>query len=149
MTHNLSSGNGWVTCRRGHRHWGRYGAAGLLLVKDSAVLLQLRSAHVHHGDTWSIPGGARDLDESATEAAGREAFEEIGLDPASTEPIDCLVDEHGGWAYTTVIASWSGPTELVHNYESERVAWVPVTDVTSYPLHPGFAASWPQVRQLL
>lgn len=28
----LSDGNGWVECRCGSRHWGRFGAAGLLLV---------------------------------------------------------------------------------------------------------------------
>ena len=22
------SGNGWVTCEQGHRHWGLFGAAG-------------------------------------------------------------------------------------------------------------------------
>ena len=25
------SGNGWVTCEQGHRHWGLFGAAGMLV----------------------------------------------------------------------------------------------------------------------
>ena len=35
---------------------------------------------MHNGDTWGIPGGARDSHESALEAALRESNEEIGID---------------------------------------------------------------------
>ena len=36
-------GDGWARCARGHRHWGVFGAAGLLLWHDGAVLLQHRA----------------------------------------------------------------------------------------------------------
>jgi 8-oxo-dGTP diphosphatase len=50
----------WTTCSCGQRHWGRYGAAGLLLTdpERTGVVLQKRSGRVHYGGTWSIPGGA-------------------------------------------------------------------------------------------
>jgi hypothetical protein len=35
-------GDGWVQCDCGNKHWGLHGAAGLLLVRDSMVLLQHR-----------------------------------------------------------------------------------------------------------
>ena len=54
-------GNGWVRCGLGHRHWGRFGAAGLLAyVADGPVLPQRRTLWSHHGGTGGLPGGARD-----------------------------------------------------------------------------------------
>ena len=44
-------GDGWVDCVCGNRHWGKHGAAGLLLVRDRKVLLQHRAPWVHDG--WS------------------------------------------------------------------------------------------------
>jgi hypothetical protein len=35
-----SSGDGWVSCRCGERHWGTHGAAGLLLACGSWVRIQ-------------------------------------------------------------------------------------------------------------
>ena len=77
-------GNGWTRCSLGHRHWGIHGAAGLLLRCDDPVggrkiLMQHRAAWTSDGDTWGVPGGARDSNETPREAALREAFEEAGI----------------------------------------------------------------------
>lgn len=144
----MTDGDGWTQCALGHRHWGRYGAAGLLLVAPGpTVLLQHRAGWSHHGDTWGIPGGARSSDESAEQAALREAQEETGLDPSPVAVTGALVDDHGGWAYTTVTATV--PHEVaVHalDRESNDVRWVPVPQVDALPLHPGFAGTWPVLR---
>src|SRR5436305_13038055 len=97
-------GNGWVECALGHRHWGRFGAAGLLITDGSRVVLQHRAPWTHEGGTWALPGGARDSHEDATQAALREAVEETTLDPANVSPYHEWIDEHGGWSYTTVLA---------------------------------------------
>ena len=68
-------GDGWIECNCGGKHWGLNGAAGLLLVRGGAILMQHRAPWVHNGDTWGIPGGARDSHESVIEAAIREAHE--------------------------------------------------------------------------
>src|ERR671917_601972 len=64
----LASTDGWTTCALGHRHWGRAGAAGLLLHRDGEdgpeVLLQHRAWWSHHGGTWGTPGGALHIGES-------------------------------------------------------------------------------------
>ncbi len=145
-------GDGWVRCEQGHRHWGRYGAAGLLLRHRPdtglvAVLLQHRALWSHHGGTWGLPGGARDSGESAEQAALREAVEETGLDVALVRVDDRSVDDHGGWSYTTVIASVEPaaagqPPVRAVSAESVELRWVAEPAVNSLPLHPGFAASW-------
>ena len=144
----MADGDGWTRCSLGHRHWGLHGAAGLLLVAPGAdgapqVLLQHRAAWSHHGGTWGIPGGARAGSESAVEAAVREAVEETGLDPAQLRVVDEVVDDHGGWAYTTVRALAAVPLEVRPlDGESLELAWVPLGEVADRLLHPGFAAGW-------
>ncbi|MBY6680432.1 NUDIX hydrolase [Rhodococcus sp. BP-316] len=146
-------GDGWVFSSDGSRHWGRHGAAGLLLraptgSAGSVVLLQHRAAWSHQGGTWALPGGARDSHESAVHAAVREAGEEAGI----TDDLLTVRDEHvtkiedSGWSYTTVIADAERELDTVPNGESTELRWVAEHEVDSLPLHPAFAESWPSLR---
>lgn len=110
------------------------------------VLLQHRAAWTHHGDTWGVPGGARDSHEDVVAAALREAAEEAGLDPVRIRTRHLFVDDHGGWSYTTVYADVPRPVTTVANGESAALRWVPVDEVDALPLHPGFALTWRRVR---
>ena len=144
--------NAWVDCACGERHWGRYGAAGLLLVwrppvGPAEVLLQHRAAWTHQGGTWALPGGARGHDETPQQAATREAHEEAGLDPDSVTTGELVVVDHGPWSYTYVVASVAERPDLVPtDQETEDLAWVPLDEVAAYPLHPLFAQAWPDLR---
>jgi len=148
-------GNGWTRCGRGHRHWGRHGAAGLLLAAPDetghpAVLLQQRSWWGSYGGTWGPPGGARDSHESAVRAALREAIEECAIDPRSIRVHGVLTDDHGGWTYQTVLASAAAPLAAAAvSEETSEVAWVRVADVERLRLHPGFADQWSSLRAAL
>ena len=149
-------GDGWIGCAQGHRHWGRFGAAGLLLrrpgeARDSAqVLLQHRAMWSHHGDTWGLLGGARHSDESHVAAALREAAEEGGLDPDVVRVHGRFDDPHGDWSYVTVLGATGRATSArPTGGESIDVEWVPVDEVTARPLHPGFARTWPLLRRAL
>lgn len=173
----VSDGNGWVECRCGSRHWGKFGAAGLLLIhsdldgagidaarrgplpQDACVLLQHRAAWSHQGDTWGLPGGARDSGESSRTAALREVQEEAQIDAAPAEFLGVQVTNHTDWHYTTVLMLVADAEVPTPNRESNELRWVPVSqvwasaagaDVASdagddipLPLHPGFASSWP------
>ncbi len=143
-------GDGWIDCECGSKHWGLHGAAGLLLIRAGSLLLQHRAPWVHNGDTWGIPGGARDSHESVAEAAIREAIEEIGIAENLLTPLQIHCDDHGGWRYDTLIAH-AYPDLIAHemNDESREVRWIAYEDVADYELHPSFAASWPELKILI
>jgi 8-oxo-dGTP diphosphatase len=143
-------GDGWVECACGNKHWGLNGAAGILILRGHEILLQHRAPWVHNGDTWGIPGGARDSHESTIEGAFREAVEETGIDTELLTPLEVFCDDHGTWKYETVIAR--ADEELVAhevNDESHEVRWVHIDHVDQMALHPSFAKSWPQLKQLI
>ena len=143
-------GDGWVQCACGNKHWGLNGAAGILIVRGSEILLQHRAPWVHNGDTWGIPGGARDSHESTIEGAFREAVEETGIDTSLLTVLHTYTDDHGDWKYETVIAK--GSNEIVAhevNDESHEVRWVNIERVEELPLHPSFAKSWPVLKGLV
>jgi len=150
-------GDGWVVSDNGAAFWGKHGAAGLLLRAprpdgSAAVLLQHRAPWSHQGGTWGLPGGARDSHETPEQAAVREAHEEAGL-PADQLTVRATVvtAEISGtsWTYTTVIADAAELLETVPNRESAELRWVAVDDVPELPLHPGFAASWERLREVV
>jgi len=113
-------------------------------------LLQHRAPWVHNGDTWGIPGGARDSHESTIEGAFREAIEETGIDTELLTPLHTFTDDHGSWKYDTVIArAHEGLVAHEVNDESHEVRWVEIEKVAELPLHPSFAKSWPELQILL
>ncbi len=147
------------------------GGTGAREGAGTEVLLQHRAEWSHHGGTWGLLGGARHSDEDAIQASLREAAEESGLEPSGLRVDGVYVDDHGGWSYSTVIAEATGDvTTAALNEETVAVAWWRVEEVggglsvggpggvgtadragelsaDARPLHPGFAASWPTVRQ--
>lgn len=151
----VHDGNGWTRCGRGHRHWGRHGAAGLLVAAPDAagrpsVLLQQRSWWGSHGGAWGPPGGARDSHESELHTALREAEEECAIDASAVTVHGVLRDDHGGWTYRTVLGCAAWPLRAFPvSEETKEVAWVPVDDVVSLRLHPGFAEQWSALRTVL
>lgn len=143
-------GDGWIECRCGLKHWGRHGAAGLLLFRGEEVLLQHRAPWVHNGDTWGIPGGARDSHETAQEAAFRESFEETGINSDGITTVFSHLDDHVDWRYETIVAKVSGETgEFQKNHETVDLRWFNFSEVGSTVLHPSFSKSWPTLHKLL
>jgi 8-oxo-dGTP diphosphatase len=171
-------GNGWVYCALGHRHWGKFGAAGLLAYAGgpgspgdqnsprdpdgasdpdgprdpdgTVVLLQRRVGWSHHGGTWGLPGGAADSHEAPVSAAIREAAEECAVPADAVTVRGIFRDDHGGWAYHTVFAAAAAPFPAYPaSEETDEVAWVAVPGVAGLGLHPGLAAHWAQLREAL
>ena len=142
-----TDGDGWVDCTCGQRHWGRYGAAGLMLVDDRRVLMQHRAVWSHQGGTWALPGGARSSTETALAAALREASEEAAVTPDAVRPSHAWVEDHGPWSYTTVVGTLERPVVArPSDPESVEIRWVARDEVADKPLHPAFAVAWPRMR---
>ena len=141
-------GDAWVEGPDGERYWGRFGAAGLLVWHRSlGVLMQYRVAWSHFGSTWGLPGGARKQGESAVDGALREAAEEATVPPEVLRITHTSVLDLGFWSYTTVIAEAREAFEpVIADVESAELRWVAVAEVDALPLHPGFAAAWPELR---
>jgi 8-oxo-dGTP diphosphatase len=146
-----------VSTAPGRRHWGRFGAAGLVLLQAPAadpaaptarLLMQLRAGWTHEGGAWGVVGGARDSHESVAETALREAAEEAGVDPARVRVLATQTGvDHGIWSYTYVIAL-ADPGMPVENRtpESDALRWIDLDDVPRLPLHAGLAATWARLR---
>ena len=137
MENVRGDGDGWVVSEAGTHHWGRFGAAGLLVRAPRedgrpAVLLQHRAAWSHQGGTWGLPGGALDSHEEPQEAALREAEEEAGLPlehlrvRAQIQTAEVRGPRGAHWRYTTVIADAPALLETVPNRESYELRWVAV-----------------------
>lgn len=152
----VSDGNGWVECRCGNRHWGRYGSAGLLAVhttaaapsatglpEDAQVLLQHRAPWSHLGGTWGVPGGARDSHEDVVTTALRETWEETGLDLSGGKLLGVHQASHADWSYTTVIMAVPDAAPPTANAESVELRWMTPVEVATLALHPGLSAAWP------
>jgi 8-oxo-dGTP diphosphatase len=144
-------GNGWIDGSAGGRHWGRYGAAGLALIRTPQrpqLLLQLRAGWTHEGGTWGLVGGARDSHESVAEAALREAAEEAGVDAALVTVLGARLGlADGDWSYTYVLGlAGEGLRVAALTAESDELRWVGLEHVTTLPLHAGLRATWPHLR---
>lgn len=150
ITGPRDTGDAWVSGEAG-KFWGRFGSAGLLVLDAGrGVLLQHRALWSDQGGTWGLPGGARHEGESEIAAALREAWEEAGVPRAKVELLFTSVWDVGYWSYATVAVQAIEPFEaVISDPESLALEWVPVQDVAQRTLHPGFAASWPELRRRL
>lgn len=95
-----------------------------------------------------MPGGARRSNETAVQAALREAAEEAAVDPDRVRIRSVVVDHPGGddWSFTSVLADTAEPLMVRPNPESTELAWIPDAAVSELDLHPAFAAGWPALR---
>jgi 8-oxo-dGTP diphosphatase len=148
------SGDGFVRCSDGHVRWGVFGAAGVVFVVREAdgprVMLQKRSQMAHEGGTWSCAGGALDQGEMPLDGAMREASEEVGTVPDSPRLLgEYLFKPAVDWAYTTVVIEVDGRFGNSINFETDAVEWFTPDEVEAMPLHAGFAAAWPHLRDIV
>ncbi len=118
------------------------------------MVLQLRSARVHHGGTWALMGGAIERGEDPAAAALREAREEARVDAATVTVRRTIPGmSHPEWSYTYVLAEAARPVDPVlpggFTWEADRTLWVDLDDVPGLVLHASLDEDWPRLRDVL
>lgn len=112
-------------------------AAVLLPVWEGQLLFTLRSPHLpHHAAQISFPGGRFDDTESAEQAALREAWEEVGLQPSHVEILGHLNPTLSplGYRVFPLLGRITQEPQLAPNpQEVDELLWVPVTDLLNAP----------------
>ncbi|WP_067819075.1 NUDIX domain-containing protein [Actinomadura kijaniata] len=152
----MADGDGWRRCALGHVHWGRHGAAGLMVFhRDPGdgrkrVLLQQRAWWGSGGGTWGMFSGGMATREDPVATALRETAEESTLDTSRVRLYGTWTEDHGGWAFTTVFGEMDHrPVVEPASRETRRAEWVPVEEVDRRKLFSPFARSWPTLRGAL
>jgi 8-oxo-dGTP pyrophosphatase MutT (NUDIX family) len=121
--------------RRRHARDGYRRAAVLIPLvaahRDWEVVLTRRNGDLpHHRGQIAFPGGSADPGETCVQAALREAYEEIGLDPAHVEVLGCHDDiwTPSGFIISPVIGILAGHGPFAPNPdEVARVFSVPLS----------------------
>jgi 8-oxo-dGTP pyrophosphatase MutT (NUDIX family) len=121
-------------------------SAVLIALVDGAdgaeVLLTKRSQHLrNHRGEISFPGGRIDAGETPHEAAVREAFEEVRLDPdsvqvvAQLEPISTVVSK--SYILPIVARLDERPPLVPHDAEVDRILWASLGELARADTYRG------------
>ncbi|MEX5711734.1 NUDIX domain-containing protein [Parafrankia sp. FMc6] len=107
----------------------------LLLVRDDAILLALRSGTGFADGLWNVPSGKLEAGEDAAAAICREAREEIGL-RLDRESLSLASTVHFRNEYSEGrlglffhAESWEGDPVNAEPHKCARIAWFPLCDL--------------------
>lgn len=114
-------------------------AAVLLPVWEGRLLFTVRSADLpHHAAQISFPGGRFDAGETAQEAALRETWEEVGIEPEDVEILGCLdptLSPFGYRIFPLLGQLQREPTLKPNPREVSEVLWVPIEELMAAPAY--------------
>jgi ADP-ribose pyrophosphatase YjhB (NUDIX family) len=105
---------------------------------DTQRYLYLMRNDPKHPDTWGLPGGKIDGNETLIEAITRECNEELGSMPTYIRlvPLEKFTTADQGFAYHTFFCSVA--TEFTPQLNDEHVGWAWIASGTwPRPMHPG------------
>ena len=91
-----------------------------------------------HPDTWGLPGGRIEGNETLIEAITRECYEELGSMPDYLRlvPLEKFTTADQGFAYHTFFCSVASEFTPVLNHEHQGWAWI-ASGTWPKPMHPG------------
>lgn len=109
-----------------------------LSVTTGRVMLQLRSKHVTHPNTWGFFGGKGEDDERPIETLLREINEELGIIPQYLRiiPVNKFVATNRKFEYNSFVITVEKEFCPPLQSESSGYAWVNIGNWPQ-PIHPG------------
>jgi len=113
--------------------------AAVIRDADGRVLLTRRPDDRHMGGLWEFPGGKVDDGEAPADALVRELREELGVAAGIERPITFAVHEEQGLRILLLFYAAHVLDGEPKGKEGQAVAWVPVTELASYPTPPADA----------
>ena len=106
-------------------------------VSTQRYLYLLRN-DTRHPDSWGLPGGKIEHNETLIDAMHRECKEELGVMPEYIKlvPIEKFTSADGGFSYHTFFCSVA--TEFTPILNNEHIGWAWIASGTwPRPMHPG------------
>jgi 8-oxo-dGTP pyrophosphatase MutT (NUDIX family) len=105
---------------------------------DTGRYLYLMRNDPKHPDTWGLPGGRIEQNETMMQAINRECYEELGSMPDYIRliPLEKFTTSDSGFAYHTFFCSVAKEFIPVLNHEHQGWAWV-TSGTWPKPMHPG------------
>lgn len=106
-------------------------------IKTNRYLYLLRNDH-KNPNTWGLPGGKVEPNETLYEAMHRECYEELGFWPDSIKvyPIEKFTSQDQHFNYHTFFCSVNDEFVPVLNDEHTGYSWIE-SGIWPKPLHPG------------
>ena len=119
--------------------------AGNLIIRDGKILLLYREDEEH----WEVPGGKVKESESPTEAAVREAKEEIGIEVSLEKAFYTGEFQHNGemFLWNGYVASVEGEPEIQEE-KFEKMDWFEGSELDELNLAPNLEMILPALRNL-
>jgi len=106
---------------------------------DGRILLTRRPDDRHMGGLWEFPGGKVDDGEAPANALVRELHEELGVVVGIERAITFAVHEEQGLRILLLFYAVHILDGEPKGQEGQALAWVPVTELASYPTPPADA----------
>lgn len=140
--------NRMIKDERGRIHWLSRSVAVVSVVcwQDNFLILK-RGPKVSNTNKWCVPCGYLDWNESASECAIREIWEESGLDlrdykiKGQNEPIELVTEPNVNWKqdiaihFKIEIESDNQPVldlSIVDSEETLDAKWITLSDINNY-----------------
>lgn len=105
---------------------------------DTERYLYLMRSDVKHNDTWALPGGKVEYNETLLEAIVRECCEELGSMPkyVGLYPIEQFTSADTAFCYHTFFCCVAKEFQPTLNPEHKGYAWIDSRTLPK-PMHPG------------
>ncbi|MFB6158890.1 MAG: NUDIX domain-containing protein [Candidatus Nanohalobium sp.] len=120
--------------------------AGNLIIRENKVLLLYREDEQH----WEVPGGKVEEGESPTEAAVREAEEEIGVKVELEKPFYTGEFQHNGkiFLWNGYIAEIKEGSPEIQEEKFEKLEWFKGSELDDLELAHNLEMILPALRRI-